>query len=79
MKLFTWVFVALHLIITILWIANSPTLFSLVGMVAWFLLIAGGFGLYFKTKQMAVIVSSSFMVFLILLTGLIEWTVSSMP
>ncbi|KQU63446.1 hypothetical protein [Rossellomorea marisflavi] len=79
MKLFTWVFVALHLIITILWIANSPVLFSIAGVVAWLLLIAGGFGLYFKTKQMAVIVSSFFMVFLLLLTGLIEWTVSSMP
>jgi hypothetical protein len=79
MKLFTWVLVALHLIITILWIANSPALFSLAGIVAWLLLIAGGFVLYSKTNHMAVIVSSSFMVFLVLLTGLIEWTVSSMP
>ncbi len=79
MKLFSWVLVALHLIVTFLWIANSPTLFSLAGIVAWLLLIAGGFVLYSKTNHMAVIVSSSFMVFLVLLTGLIEWTVSSMP
>ena len=84
MKLLAWVLLPFYLLVTIFWIANSPYLFSLWGISIWTTSIILGFVAYKQIKEPNIIrklilYSSSFMVFLVILTILIYWTVTSMP
>lgn len=84
MKLLAWVLLPFYLLVTIFWIANSPYLFSLGGITIWIISIILGFVAYKQIEESNIIrklilYSSSFMVFLVILTILIYWTVTSMP
>ncbi|PPA71706.1 hypothetical protein [Jeotgalibacillus proteolyticus] len=84
MKKLAWFLLFFYLVITVLWIANSLYLFTLIGVVAWVILIISGFIIYKKLKEKELITllllySSFFMLFLLILTIIIQLTVSSMP
>lgn len=84
MKGFAWVLMHFYLLVTVFWIANSPYLFSLWGISVWVVSIILGFFVYKQISESKVIrklifLSSSFMVFLLIVTGLIYLTVTSMP
>lgn len=84
MKGLTWGLMVFYLLVTAFWIANSPYLFSVWGIMIWIISIILGFGLYKKIKDSKVtrkliLYSSSFMVFLLIVTGLIHFAVTSMP
>ena len=83
MKGFMWIIITFYLFVTVLWIANSPYLFSAWGMSAWGSSIVLGFMLYSKVRgnfqKKVLIYSTYFMVFLVIVTGLIHATVTSMP
>ena len=73
-----------YLIVTVFWVANSPYLFSLWGVIIWLISIVLGFITYKQIKEPTIIrklilYSSSIMVFLVLVTGLIHLAVTSMP
>ena len=84
MKGLAWVLMLFYLIVSVLWIANSPYLFSLGGISVWVISIILGFFVYKQISEPKVIrklicLSSFFMVFLLIVTGLIYLTVTSMP
>lgn len=84
MKGFAWVLMHFYLLVTVFWIANSPYLFSSWGISVWVVSIILGFFVYKQISESKVIrklifLSSSFMVFLLIVTGLIYLTVTSMP
>ncbi|MBM7661046.1 putative membrane protein [Bacillus mesophilus] len=84
MKSFAWVLAVFYSFITILWIANSPYLFSLWGLIIWLVSIVLGVFVYKKLKEgyilrKFILYSSFFMVFLIVLTAFIHLATSSMP
>ncbi|UOQ49854.1 hypothetical protein MUN88_07210 [Gracilibacillus caseinilyticus] len=84
MKRLACVLMLFHLSVSILWLANSPKLFSMLGMIIWLISIVLGFIAYKQIKdknttRKLLLYSSSFMVFLLVVTGLIEIAVTSMP
>lgn len=84
MKNFVWFLILFHLFITISWIANSMYLFTFWGIIIWLACIVFGFTAYKRIKQhntlsKIILYSSTFMIFLLVITGLIHVTVSSMP
>lgn len=84
MKGLAWVLMLFYLLVTVFWIANSPYLFSIWGIIIWLISIALGFIVYKKIKEKNIIgklilYSNSFMLFLLIVTGLIHWAVTSMP
>lgn len=73
-----------YLLVTILWVANSPYLFSIWGLIIWSISIALGFFVFKQIKEPIILkklmlYSSSVMVFFVLVTVFIELIVSSMP
>lgn len=84
MKRLAWTLIIFYLLVTVFWIANSPLLFSMWGITVWLISIALGFVVYKGIQEQKIIkklilYSSSFMVFLVIVTGLIQITVTSMP
>ncbi|WP_181351300.1 hypothetical protein [Thalassobacillus sp. CUG 92003] len=84
MKGLAWALMLFYLLVTVLWIANSAYLFSTLGVIIWLISIVLGFIAYKQIKEKntirkLVLYSSSFMVFLLVVTGLIELAVTSMP
>ena len=84
MKGLAWVLMLFYLLVTVFWLANSPYLFSLWGVIIWLTSILLGFVAYKQIKEPKIIrklilYSSSFMVFLVIVTGLIYLAVTSMP
>lgn len=84
MKGLAWGLMLFHLLVTVLWLANSPYLFSLWGFIIWVFSIVLGFVAYKQIREpkimkTIILLSSSFMVFLVIVSGLILWAVSSMP
>lgn len=84
MKGLAWILMFFYLLVTVLWLANSPYLFSLWSVIIWLTSIVLGFVAYKQIKEPKIIrklilFSSSFMVFLVIVTGLIHLTVTSMP
>lgn len=84
MKGLVWVLMLFYLLFTVLWIANSPYLFSLWGVTLWLISILLGFIAFRKIKERnimrkLILYSTSFMVFLLIVTGLILLAVTSMP
>lgn len=84
MKELAWVLIFFYLFVTVLWIANSPYLFSILGVIIWLISIVLGFIAYKQIKEKntirkLILYSSSFMVFLLVVTGLIELAATSMP
>jgi hypothetical protein len=79
-----WVLMFFYLLVTVFWVANLPYLFSSWGVIIWLISIVLGFIAYKQIKDKNIIrklmlYSTSFMVFLLILTGLIYWAVTSMP
>ncbi|RDW17687.1 hypothetical protein CWR45_10095 [Oceanobacillus chungangensis] len=73
-----WVLMFFNLLVTALWVANSPYLFSLWGIIIWLISIVLGFVTYKQIKEPKIIrklilYSSSFRVFLVIVTGLIHF------
>ncbi|WP_158638472.1 hypothetical protein [Metabacillus litoralis] len=73
-----------YLVVTAFWVANSQFLFSVWGLIIWLISILLGFIAYKQIKEKNIVrklmlYSTSFMVFLLLLTGLIHFAVTSMP
>lgn len=84
MRGLAWFLMLFYLVVTAFWIANSPYLFSMWGVIIWLISIVLGFIAYKQLKEKNIIkklilYSTSFMVFLLILTGLIELAVTSMP
>ncbi|WP_066307603.1 hypothetical protein [Bacillus sp. FJAT-29814] len=84
MKILAWALIPFYLVVTIFWMANSPILFSSWGIFIWIISIVLGFVAYTQIKEPIIIkklilYSSSFMVFLVIVTILIYLAVSSMP
>ncbi|WP_223702145.1 hypothetical protein [Sutcliffiella deserti] len=84
MRVFAWILITFYLIITVFWIANSPYLFSTWGVSVWLVSIVFGLITYKQVNEnnflrKLVLYSTSFMVFLLIVTGLIHLVVSSMP
>ncbi len=84
MKGLAWALMLFYLLVTVFWIANSPYLFSMRGIVIWLISIVLGFIVYKQIKEKNIIrklmlYSTSLMLFLLIVTGLIHWTVTSMP
>jgi len=84
MKGLAWGLMLFYLLVIAFWVANSPYLFSLWGIVIWLISIVLGFAVYEQIKEPKIIrklilYSSSFMVFLVIVTGLIHFAVTSMP
>jgi len=84
MKVFVWILISFYLLVTVSWIANSPYLISWWGVSIWFISIVLGFIAYKQLKastilKKIILYSSAFMVFLVLVTGLIQLAVTSMP
>lgn len=84
MKGLACILIIFYLLVTALWIANSPFLFSMRGVIIWLFSIVLGFVAYKRIKEPRIIkklilYSSSFMVFLVIVTGLIHFAVTSMP
>ncbi|MED5099319.1 MULTISPECIES: hypothetical protein [Niallia] len=72
-----------YFLVTGLWIANSPYLFSVQGMIVWLISIVLGFVTYKQIIEINIIKRlmlyfTFFMVFLLIMTGLIHWAVNSM-
>ena len=73
-----------YLVVTAFWVANSQFLFSAWGLIIWLISILLGFIAYKQIKEKNIVrklmlYSTSFMVFLLILTGLIHLAVTSMP
>ncbi len=84
MKVLACILMVFYMLVTVFWVANSPYLFSLQGIMIWFISIVLGFVTYKKITEPKILrklllYSSSFMVFLVIVTGLIYLAVSSMP
>ena len=84
MKGLAWILILFYVLVTVLWLANSSYLFSIWGVSVWFLSIMLGFVAYKKINSSIILkkliyYSSTFMVFLVLITSLIHFTVTSMP
>ncbi len=84
MKGLSCILMVFYLIVTVFWVANSPLLFSLQGVIIWLISIVLGFIAYKQIKEPNIIrklilYSSSFMVFLVIVTSLIHLAVTSMP
>ena len=84
MKQLAGFLILFYLLVSGFWLANSPYLFSFWGLLIWFISIALGFITYKLIEESTVIkklvlYTSSFMVFLVLVTGLIHLAVTSMP
>lgn len=84
MKGLAWVLILYYSLVTVLWIANSPYLFSIWGVIIWLVSIVLGYAVYKQIKEKNIIkhlmlYSTSFMVFLLIVTGLIHLVVTSMP
>lgn len=84
MRRLAWVLLLFYVLITVLWLANSSYLFSISGVSVWLLSIMLGFVAYKKLNASKILrklifYSSTFMVFLVLITSLIHFTVTSMP
>jgi hypothetical protein len=79
-----WFLMFFYLLVIILWIANSPYLFSLWGVIIWLISIVIGFVAYKQIKEKNIIrklilYSSTFVAVLLIVTGLIHIAVTSMP
>ncbi|MGG1631135.1 hypothetical protein [Rossellomorea sp. NRS-1567] len=77
-------FILLHVMIFLLWIMNSGYLFSPLGITCWMLAIVSGFIVQIKLDEVLMIrkimaISNGWMVFLIIMTVGIHFTVTSMP
>ncbi len=84
LKGLAWFLMLFYLLVTVFWIANSSYLFSILGLIIWLISIILGFIIYKQIKEEVImkkfiLYSSSFMVFLLILTGIIELIVTSMP
>ncbi|KAB7668373.1 hypothetical protein [Bacillus sp. B1-b2] len=84
MKGLVWTLMLFYLLVTVFWVANSPYLFSLWGVMVWLISILLGFIAFKKIKEKEImrklmLYSTSFMVFLLIVTGLIHLAVTSMP
>ncbi|WP_338472513.1 hypothetical protein R4Z10_07155 [Niallia sp. XMNu-256] len=84
MKGLATILMTFYLFVTVFWIANSPYLFSYGGIMIWMISIVLGFIVYKKMTgrnmiRNLMLYSNSFMLFLLIVTGLIHWTVTSMP
>ncbi|MFC3040845.1 hypothetical protein ACFOGI_11355 [Virgibacillus xinjiangensis] len=84
MNIIVSILMLFHLFVTICWIANSAFLFSVWGLTVWVLSILLGFIAYKRINEHNIarkplLYSTAFMAFLLLLTGWIHLTVSSMP
>lgn len=84
MKGIVWFLMFFYLLVIILWIANSPYLFSLWGVIIWLISIVIGFVAYKQIKEKNIIrklilYSSTFVAVLLIVTGLIHIAVTSMP
>ena len=84
MKGLSCILMFFYLLVTVSWVANSPYLFSLWGVIIWLISIILGFFAYKQIKEPKIIrklilYSSSFMVFFVIVTGLIYLAVTSMP
>jgi hypothetical protein len=85
MRGLAWFLMLFYFVVTSFWIANSQFLFSAWGLIIWLISILLGFIAYKQIKGKTIVVrklmlySTSFMVFLLILTGLIHLAVTSMP
>ena len=84
MKGLAWVLILYYSLVTVLWIANSPYLFSIWGVIIWLVSIVLGYIVYKQIKEKNIIkhlmlYSTSLMVFLLIVAGLIHLVVTSMP
>ncbi len=84
MKGLSWVLMLFYLLVTVFWIVNSSYLFSPLGTIIWLISILLGFIAFKKIKEKNImrklmLYSTSFMVFLVIVTGLIHLAVTSMP
>ena len=84
MKQVALLLVIFHSIILVFWVANSSLLFSSWGIGVWLALTIAGFVLLKVIKEVNImskllLVSSWFMVFLLLVTIAIEFITTSMP
>ncbi|WP_421383297.1 hypothetical protein ACOJQI_02685 [Bacillus salacetis] len=84
MKGLAWGLMLFYLLITVFWISNSPYLFSLWGIIIWLTSILLGFIAFKKINEKhftrkPILYSTSFMVFLLIVTGVIHLAVTSMP
>lgn len=84
MKVLAFILMAFYMLVTVFWVANSPFLFSLQGIMIWFISILLGFVVYKNITEQKIIkklllYSCFFMVFLVIVTGLIHLAVTSMP
>lgn len=84
MRVFSWVLMALYILIGLLWIANSSFLFSTWGITIWLLLTVLGFIVYKLTKEKDMVRTlllylAVVMVFLLIIAGTIYLTTGSMP
>ncbi|MGF3104719.1 hypothetical protein [Rossellomorea sp. DUT-2] len=77
-------FILIHVLIFLLWIMNSGDLFSLLGIACWMLAIVSGFIVQIMLDEVLMIrkimaISNGWMVFLIIMTVGVHFTVTSMP
>lgn len=84
MKSIAFSLMILYLVIIVLWITNSASLFSIWGISIWILLIIIGFLTYKQLRdsrwlRKLLLFLSSFLILFLILTGLIHLTVTSMP
>ena len=84
MKGLVWALMFFYLLVTVYWIANSLYLFSRWGVIVWLISILLGFVAFKKIKEKNImkklmLYSTSFMVFLLIVTGFIHLAVTSMP
>ena len=84
MRGLAWFLMLFYIIVIAFWIANSQFLFSTRGLIIWLISIVLGFITYKQIKEKNIVkklmlYSTSFMVFLLILTGLIYLAVTSMP
>lgn len=84
MKSIAFSLMILYLVIIVLWITNSASLFSILGISIWILLIIIGFLTYKQLRdsrwlRKLLLFLSSFLILFLILTGLIHLTVTSMP
>ncbi|MFK9116032.1 hypothetical protein ABEI56_24930 [Peribacillus castrilensis] len=84
MKTFAGILLLFHTAILFLWIMDSGYLFSMLGIVVWFIAVAVGFIVQKRINEQfllkkLLLSSSYFMVFLSLITIWVFFVTSSMP
>jgi hypothetical protein len=84
MKILAWILLLFYILVSVLWIANSPHLFSTYGFIIWIISVLLGFVAYKQLKgsdlvKNLILYSSYFMVFLMIATLMVHLAVTSMP